>query len=111
MTLRKILTMDGVTAICRFRDDGVLMEAEGMLSQDMMEGLAKFGQWYLRMVSSNTDVFSLFSQMRGWSPSQGWIVQGDTMTVCSAGNMVCLFEHARGSLNDVMQALAEAAHE
>ena len=111
MTLRKILAMDGVTAICRFRDDGVLMEAEGMLSQDLMERLAKFAQWYRRMVSSNTDVFSLFSQMRGWSPSQGWIVQGDTMTVCSAGNMVCLFENARGSLNDVMQALAEAAHE
>jgi roadblock/LC7 domain-containing protein len=110
MTLRKILVLDGVTAVCRFRDDGVLMEAEGMLSQDLMERLAKFAQWYRRMVSSNTDVLSLFSQMRGWSPSQGWIVQGDAMTVCSSGNMVCLFENALGSLNEVMQALTEAAH-
>ncbi|MDA8256664.1 MAG: DUF2173 family protein [Betaproteobacteria bacterium] len=111
MTLRKILVLDGVTAVCRFRDDGVLMAAEGMLSQDLMERLAKFAQWYRRMVSSNTDVFSLFSQMRGWSPSQGWIVQGDTMTVCSSGNMVCMFENAQGSLNEIMQALGEAAHE
>jgi roadblock/LC7 domain-containing protein len=111
MTLKKILVLDGVTAVCRFRDDGVLMGAEGMLSQDLMERLAKFSQWYRRMVSSNTDVFSLFSQMRGWSPSQGWIVQGDTMTVCSAGNMVCMFENAQGSLNEIMQALGEAAHE
>ncbi|MHB1187590.1 DUF2173 family protein [Thiobacillus sp.] len=110
MTLRKILVLDGVTAVCRFRDDGVLMEAEGMLSQDLMERLAKFAQWYRRMVSSNTDVLSLFSQMRGWSPSQGWIVQGDATTVCSSGNMVCLFENAQGSLNEVMQALTEAAH-
>lgn len=111
MPLRKILVLDGVTAVCRFRDDGVLMEAEGVLSQELMERLSKFAQWYRRMVSSNTDVFSLFSQMRGWSPSQGWIVQGDSMTVCSAGNMVCLFETATGSLNEIMRALGEAAHE
>lgn len=111
MTLRNILVLDGVTAVCRFRDDGVLMEAEGMLSQDLMERLAKFAQWYRRIVSSNTDVLSLFSQMRGWSPSQGWVVQGDAMTVCSSGNMVCIFENAKGSLNEVMQALTEAAHE
>ena len=111
MTLRKILVLDGVTAVCRFRDDGVLMAAEGMLSQDLMERLAKFAQWYRRMVSSNTDVLSLFSQMRGWSPSQGWIVQGVGMTVCSVGNTVCLVDNAQGSLNQIMHALGEAAHE
>ncbi len=111
MPLRKILVLDGVTAVCRFRDDGVLMEAQGILPQDQMERLAKFAQWYRRMVSGNTDVFSLFSQMRGWSPSQGWIVQGDMKTVCSVGNMVCMFESAQGSLNEILQALGEAAHE
>ena len=111
MSLRKILVLDGVTAVCRFRDDGVLMEAEGTLSQELMERLAKFSQWYRRMVSGNTDLLSLFTQMRGWSPSQGWVVQGAAMTVCSSGNMVCLFENAQGSLNEVMQALRDAAHE
>jgi roadblock/LC7 domain-containing protein len=111
MSLRNILVLDGVTAVCRFRDDGVLMEAEGMLSQELMDRLAKFAQWYRRMVSSNTDLLSLFSQMRGWSPSQGWIVQGEAMTVCSVGNMVCLVENAKGSLNELMKALGEAAHE
>jgi len=111
MSLKKILVLDGVTAVCRFRDDGVVMEAEGMLPQELMERLAKFAQWYRRMVSSNTDLLSLFSQMRGWSPSQGWIVQGEAMTVCSVGNTVCLVENARGSLNHLMKALAEAAHE
>ena len=111
MSLRKILVLDGVTAVCRFRDDGVIMEAEGMLSQALMERLAKFAQWYRRMVSSNTDVFSLFSQMRGWSPSQGWIVQGDAMTVCGMGNMVCMVANAQGRLNRIMEALGEAAHE
>ncbi len=111
MSLKRILVLDGVTAVCRFRDDGVLMEAEGILSQELMERLAKFAQWYRRMVSSNTDLFSLFSQMGGWSPSQGWIVQGEAMTVCCMGNMVCLIDNAQGSLNQLMQTLSEAAHE
>lgn len=111
MSLRKILVLDGVTAVCRFRDDGVVMEAEGMLPPELMGRLAKFAQWYRRMVSGNTDLLSLFTQMRGWSPSQGWIVQGEAMTVCGAGNMVCMFESAQGSLNEVMQALRDAAHE
>ncbi len=110
MSLKKILVLDGVMAVCRFRDDGVVMEAEGMLSQELMERLARFAQWYRRMVSSNTDLLSLFSQMRGWSPSQGWIVQGVSTTVCSVGNMVCLVDNAQGSLNELMQVLGEAAH-
>lgn len=111
MSLKKILVLDGVTAVCRFRDDGVVMDAEGLLPPEMMERLAKFAQWYRRMVSSNTDLLSLFSQMRGWSPSQGWIVQGSAMTVCSVGNMVCLFDNAQGSVNQIMQVLKETAHE
>jgi hypothetical protein len=31
--------------------------------------------------------------------------------VCSAGNLVCMFENAQGSLNQIMQALGEAAPE
>jgi hypothetical protein len=50
MSLRKILVLDGVTAVCRFRDDGVVMEAEGVLPQNLMERLARFAQWYRRMV-------------------------------------------------------------
>ncbi len=111
MSLRKILVLDGVTAVCRFRDDGVVMEAEGMLPPDLMERLAKFAQWYRRMVSSNTDLLSLFSQMRGWSPSQGWIVRGANMTVCSVGNTVCMVDNSQGSLNQIMQALDEASRE
>jgi roadblock/LC7 domain-containing protein len=111
MSLRKILVLDGVTAVCRFRDDGVIMQAEGMLTPELMERLARFAQWYRRMVSSNTDLLSLFSQMRGWSPSQGWIVQGADVTVCSIGNMVCLFDNAQGSVNEIMGALRETAHE
>jgi roadblock/LC7 domain-containing protein len=111
MSLKKILVLDGVVAVCRFRDDGVIMDAAGMLPQDTMERLAKFAQWYRRMVSGNTDLLSLFSQMRGWSPSHGWTVVGAAMTVCSMGNTVCMFENANGSLNEILRALDDVAHE
>jgi roadblock/LC7 domain-containing protein len=111
MTLRKLLVLDGVVAVCRFQDDGSIMDAAGTLPADKMERLSKFAQWYRRMVSGNTDLLSLFSQMRGWSPSQGWIVHGTQMSVCSVGNLVCMVQNDQGSLQDTMKALSEAAHQ
>jgi roadblock/LC7 domain-containing protein len=111
MTLRKLLILDGVVAVCRFQDDGSIMDAAGMLPSEMMERLGKFAQWYRRMVSGNTDLLSLFSQMRGWSPSQGWIVHGSQLSVCSVGNLVCMVQNGQGSMQAIMEALTEAAHD
>ncbi len=76
MSLNKVLVLDGVTAVCRFATNGVIMEAEGMLSPELMERMAQFAQWYRRLVSSNIVCCPGFTQMRGWSPSRGWIAQG-----------------------------------
>lgn len=111
MSLKKLLVHDGVIAVCRFRDDGAIMDAASTMPPEMDERLGKFAQWYRRMVSGNTDLLSLFSQMRGWSPSQGWIVRGAGMTVCCVGNVVCLAETSGSSINALMQALNEIAHE
>lgn len=111
MSLKKLLVMDGVMAVCRFQDDGNIMDAAGVLPTDMMERMAKFAQWYRRMVSGNTDLLSLFSQMRGWTPAQGWIVHGAQISVCSVANLVCMVQNGQGSLQDIMSALQEIAHE
>jgi roadblock/LC7 domain-containing protein len=111
MSLKKLLILDGVVAVCRFQDDGTIMDAVGMLPQEILGRLARFAQWYRRMVSGNTDLVSLFSQMRGWAPSQGWVVHGAEMTVCSVGNVVCMFQNSDGNLNLLMEALSSAAHE
>lgn len=111
MALKKILLIEGVAAVCRVRDDGELIEAKGGLTPEQLAHLGRFAQWYRRLISGNTDLLSLFSQMQGWSPSQGWIVRGAAMTVCSRGNLFCLVENARGSVDEVMRALAETAGE
>jgi len=110
MSLRKLLVLDGVIAVCRFQDDGSIMDAAGMMPGDALERMAKFAQWYRRMVSGNMDLVSLFSQMRGWAPSQGWVVHGSKMTVCSVGNVVCMVQNGKGALDPLMKALSDAAH-
>jgi len=63
------------------------------------------------MVAGNTDLFSLFSQMRGWTPAKGWIVHGANMTVCNVANLVAMVDNREASINEIMAALEDASHE
>lgn len=109
--LKRLLVLDGVVAVCRFQDDGTVVDSAGMISDEMMVNMARFAHWYRRMISGNSDVFSLFSQMNGWTPARGWIVKGAQMSVCSVANVVAMLENKDASINAVMQALEEASHE
>lgn len=100
--LKRLLAQDGVMAVCRFRDDGSFVEGYGLLEQQHMEGLARFALEYKRLVQSNTDQLSMFTQMNGWTPPGGWIVRSSQATVCSVGNLVCLLENGEGSINEVV---------
>lgn len=111
MSLKRLLVLDGVIAVCRFQDDGAIIEGEGTLPGEMLERLAHFAQWYRRMVSSNTDLLSLFSQVRGWTPARGWIVHGAKITVCSVGNLVALAQNEEAHINEIMAALEDASHQ
>jgi roadblock/LC7 domain-containing protein len=111
MSLKRLMVLDGVVAVCRFQDDGSIMESAGLIPQDMMDRMAQFAQWYRRMVSGNLDLVSLFTQMRGWAPSLGWIVHGAQLTVCSVGNVVCMVQNGQGPLDALMKALSDAAHD
>ena len=103
------MAVDGVMAVCHFRDDGALVEGYGMPDQAMLTGLAKFAHDYKRMVQGNADQLAMFGQVNGWTPPGGWIVRGPDMAVCSVGNMVCVIDNNSASLNEVMQELKEAA--
>lgn len=111
MSLKRILVLDGVVVVCRFQDDGSILEGAGELSVELQARLAHFAQWYRRMVSGNIDLFSLFSQIRGWTPAKGWVVHGKEMTVCNVANLVALVNNGEASVNEVMAALEEASHQ
>lgn len=109
--LKRLLVLDGVLAVCRFQDDGTIIDSAGVVPEAVMINLAQFALWYRRMISGNCDVFSLFSQMNGWTPARGWIVQGAQRSVLSVANIVAMVENQDAAFNAVLAALDEAAHE
>ena len=109
--LKRLLVLDGVVAVCRFQDDGTVIDAAGLIPDEMMASLARFAHWYRRMISGNSDVFSLFSQMNGWTPAKGWIVKGSQMSVCGVANVVAMLDNKDASMNEIMRALEEASHD
>lgn len=108
--IKRLLALDGVLVVCRFRDDGELVEGYGLLDDAMIRRLAKFAHDYKRMVQGNTDQFSMFTQQRGWAPPGGWIVHGERTSVCSIGNLVCFVANAEASINTVMREMTEVSH-
>ncbi|MEO1768057.1 DUF2173 family protein [Thiobacter aerophilum] len=109
--LKRLLILDGVLAVCRFQDDGSIIEGMGVIPDETVTNLARFAHWYRRMISGHTDAFSLFSQMNGWTPAKGWVVRGDKLSVCSIGNVVAMVENKDAKVNEVMRALEEISHE
>lgn len=107
--IKQLMVLDGVMAVCHFRDDGALVEGYGMPDTEQLAGLAKFGHDYKRMVQGNADQLAMFTQVNGWTPPGGWIVRGPKMAVCSVGNIVCVVDNNEGALNEVMHELTEAS--
>ncbi len=109
--LAGIAALPGVVAVCRFRDDGSLIEVEGRLPVERIAHLARFAQWYRRIVAGNVDLLSLLGGAQGWSPAQGWIMRGAAWSACGMGNLLCAFESADGKLDDILRALDAAVHD
>ena len=107
--IKKLMILDGVVAVAEFRDDGVLIDGYGMQSQEQLAGLAHFAHDYKRIVQGNADQLAMFTQVRGFTPPGGWIVQGKEMMICSTGNLVCMVSSKEGSLNEIMQQMQDAA--
>jgi len=103
------MALDGVVAVCHFRDDGELVEGYGGTDAAQLAGLAKFAHDYKRMVQGNADQLAMFTQVSGWTPPGGWIVRGAGMAVCSMGNTVCMVENNGCALNELMRELSEAS--
>ncbi len=108
--IKQILTLDGVLAVCKFRDDGALVEGYGPPGSDLLPGLAKFAHDYKRIVQGNADQLSMFTQMAGWTPPGGWIVRGPVWSVCSVANLVCVVDLHMIGLNTLMAQLQESAN-
>jgi len=107
--IKQLLVVDGVMAICHFRDDGAFLEGYGMMPDEQLHALASFAHDYKRIVQGNADQLAMFTGINGWTPPSGWVVRGAGMTVCSVANLVCVVANNDGNLTEVMAALTEAS--
>ena len=107
--IKQLLAVDGVTAVCQFRDDGAFVEGYGLLPPAELEALAHFAHDYKRIVQGNADQLSMFTGIHGWTPPGGWIVRGAAMSVCSVANIVCTVENGETDLSEVMETLIETS--
>lgn len=107
--IKRLLAVDGVVAICQFRDDGAFVEGYGLFPEESLHDLAHFAHDYKRIVQGNADQLSMFTQIAGWTPPHGWMVKGVGMSVCGVGNVVCVFNTKEGSMTEVMAELTEAS--
>ena len=109
--IKRLLAVDGVMAICQFRDDGAFVEGYGLMPDEQLMALSKFAHDYKRIVQGNADQLSMFTGQSGWTPPGGWVVRGGGMTVASIANLVCIVDNVEGNLGEVMRELAEIARQ
>ncbi|ACL73214.1 conserved hypothetical protein [Thioalkalivibrio sulfidiphilus HL-EbGr7] len=108
--IKRLLALDGVMVVVRFRDDGQFVEGYGLLDAQNMQRLARFAHDYKRFTQGNADQFSMFTRLPGWTPPRGWIVRGRTHSACCIGSVACLVANGEASLKEVMRELDEVSH-
>ncbi len=108
--IKRLLILDGVMAVCLFRDDGTLVEGYGLLNEAKLRQLSTLAHQYRRLLQANADQFSMFSGLAGWTPPRGWVFSGAGATVCCVGNLVCLLETGAAAVNEVLMEMSEVSH-
>jgi len=107
--IKRILALDGVNAVCHFRDDGALVEGYGLMDHKELVRLAKFAHDYRRMAQGNADQLSMFTGMRGWTPPRGWVVGGQGFSACCVASIVCVVDNRECAINEVLTELQEVS--
>jgi roadblock/LC7 domain-containing protein len=105
--LKRLLALDGVQVVARFRDNGELAEGYGLMGEEVLHGLARFAAGYNRLSQGNADQLSMFTNLSVWTPPRGWMVRSAGMTVCCFGNVVCIADNRETQLNEVMEQIEE----
>ncbi|MGE5320454.1 MAG: DUF2173 family protein [Hyphomicrobiaceae bacterium] len=106
LELESLFLLKGVVAALRFYDDGTLAEAAGHLDQVDTQLAAELCHANGRFVHHNSDMLMSLSGAEGWPP-RGWMMAGDELSVCGAGDTACFVRNNEVSFNDVFRTLTE----
>jgi roadblock/LC7 domain-containing protein len=109
-SLDELLQVKGAVGALRFYDDGTLAEAVGDLPREHADLAAEMANATSTMMHQEADLFASYSGMRGWTPSEGWAMQGDQYSVWNLGNITCFVRNGEVSYNELYKALSRLAH-
>lgn len=108
--LERIIAVKGVAAVLRFNDDGSVGEYLGDLDENEVHLVAQLSYANFRISLQNSDVLTSVFGATGWSP-KGWFMLGNTLSLCTVGNVACFVSNSANCYNAVVQALTDLGRE
>ncbi len=109
-SLEELLKVKGAVAALRYYDDGSLAEVVGELSGENADLAADMCNATGRIMHQEADLFAAYSGMGGWTPPEGWAMQGSRISVWNVGNIACFVNNAEVSYNELYRTLSRLAH-
>ena len=109
-SLEELIQVKGAVGALRFYDDGSVAEKAGDLPKEQAVLAADMCNATTRMMQQEADLFAAYSGMRGWTPSEGWMMRGEQYSVWTLGNIACFVNNDEVSYNELEKTLAKLAH-
>ncbi len=105
--VQELANLTGVIAAGEYSYRGDRFTYEGHLNEE----LARMASIMCRATSMGmhmqVDMLKLMGNDCGCAPAQGWIVKGDTYTVCVRANVFCLIDSKLTQINPIIKYMNE----
>lgn len=109
-SLDDLLQVKGTVGAIRYTGDGALAEMVGDIPQEYADLAAEMSNATSRLMHQEADLFAAYSGMGGWTPPEGWVMQGDQVSVWNIANIACFVKNDEVSFNELSRAVAYLAH-
>lgn len=105
--LNELMSLDGVLAAGEFNSEGNLVAFEGNITEEEAAMAAQMSHANKVMAQMHVDGFTALSGEDGWTPVNGFAVNGSKMSVCVGGNIGVFVDNSTVSFNEIFKALNE----
>lgn len=95
----------GVLAAGEFAYRGDRFTCKGDLTEEQARMASIMCRATTMSVHMQCDILGSFSEECGLNPSSGWVIRGDSFTVCSYANVFVFMNTQQASLDEVVQLM------
>ncbi len=109
--LSEMVSIPGVIAAGEYAYRGDRFSYEGELDNEIARSASIMCRATTMALHMQTDMMKSLNSDCGCAPAQGWIVNGEKVSVCVYGNVFCFVDNSANSLNQIMQTLRDKVGE